>query len=65
MSEFFDGIMQGLSEAIEYELGNLPNVRVHKILRDADEIDTEIANGTAKVYDSPEELFASWGHDDE
>lgn len=31
MNEFFDGIMQGLSEAIEYEKGNLPNVRVHKV----------------------------------
>ena len=31
MNEFFDGIMQGLCEAIEYEKGNLPNLRVHKI----------------------------------
>jgi len=31
MSEFFDGIMQGLGEAIEYERGNLPNVKVRKI----------------------------------
>ena len=31
MNEFFDGIMQGLKEAIEYERGNLPNVRVRKV----------------------------------
>ena len=35
------------------------------LLRDAVEIDTAITNGTAKVYDSLEELFASWRHDDE
>ena len=31
MSEFFEGIKQGLIEAIEYERGNLANVRVRKV----------------------------------
>jgi putative transcriptional regulator len=33
MSEFnlFESIKQGLTEAIEYERGRLPNVRVHKV----------------------------------
>lgn len=31
MSSLFDSIKQGLNEAIEYEQGNLPNVRVDKI----------------------------------
>jgi len=35
------------------------------LLHDAIEIDAAIADGTAKVYDSPEELFASWGRDNE
>ena len=35
------------------------------LLRDAVEIDTALADGTAKVYDSLEELFASWRRDDE
>jgi len=30
------------------------------LLRDAEEIDKELVNGTATVYDTPEELFASW-----
>ena len=33
MSEFFDGIKQGLLEAIEYEKGNLPNVKVHRVVK--------------------------------
>ena len=35
------------------------------LLRDAAEIDTALADGTAKVYDSLEELFTSWRRDDE
>ena len=31
MSRFFESIKQGLNEAIEFERGNLPNVRVDKI----------------------------------
>ncbi|MCL2513071.1 MAG: hypothetical protein FWF08_04135 [Oscillospiraceae bacterium] len=34
------------------------------LLRDAAEIDNAISNGTAKVYDSLDELFASWRRDD-
>ena len=30
------------------------------LLRDAAEIDAAITNGTAKVYATPDELFASW-----
>ena len=30
MSDLFDSITQGLIEAIEYERGNLPDVRVDK-----------------------------------
>jgi DNA-damage-inducible protein J len=30
------------------------------LLLDAAEIDAEIANGTAKVYVTPDELFAEW-----
>jgi len=33
------------------------------LLRDAAEIDTEIVNGTAKVYTTPEEMFKSWKSD--
>ena len=35
------------------------------LLRDAAEIDAAIANGTAKTYDSLDDLFASWRGDDE
>ena len=31
MSNLFESIKQGLNEAIEYERGNLPNVKVDKI----------------------------------
>ncbi|MCL2486631.1 MAG: helix-turn-helix domain-containing protein [Oscillospiraceae bacterium] len=31
MNELFESIRQGLNEAIEYERGNLPDVRVDKI----------------------------------
>ena len=31
MSGLFDSIKQGMNEAIEYERGNLPNVRVDKV----------------------------------
>jgi len=31
MSSMFESIRQGLSEAIEYERGNLPNVKVDRI----------------------------------
>jgi len=31
MSSLFESIKQGLNEAIEYEQGNLPNVKVDKI----------------------------------
>ena len=30
------------------------------LLRDAAEIDAAIANGTAKIYATPDELFAEW-----
>jgi len=30
------------------------------LLRDAEEIDIALNNGTATVYNTPEELFASW-----
>ena len=33
------------------------------LLQDADEIDTAIANGTAKVYNTPDDLFAEWGRE--
>jgi len=32
MSSIFESIKQGLNEAIEYERGNLPNVKVDKIV---------------------------------
>ena len=32
------------------------------LLRDAEEIDAAIANGTAKIYSTPDELFAAWEH---
>lgn len=31
MGEFFESIKQGMIEAIEYERGNLPNVKVRKV----------------------------------
>ena len=31
MSDLFESIKQGLSEAIEYERGNLPDVRIDKL----------------------------------
>ena len=31
MSELFESIKQGLTEAIEYERGNLPDVRIDKL----------------------------------
>ena len=34
-----------------------------ELLRDAAEIDAALANGTAKIYETPEELFASWEND--
>ena len=33
---------------------------VETLLRDADEIDTAITNGKAKIYMTPDELFVSW-----
>ena len=30
------------------------------LLRDAKEIDAAIANGTARTYSTPDELFAAW-----
>ena len=30
------------------------------LLRDAAEIDTEIANGTANVYSTPKKMFKTW-----
>ena len=30
------------------------------LLRDADEIDLAIINGTAKIYETPDELFKTW-----
>ncbi|MCL2343756.1 MAG: type II toxin-antitoxin system RelB/DinJ family antitoxin [Firmicutes bacterium] len=30
------------------------------LLRDADKIDAAIAKGTAKLYKTPDELFAAW-----
>jgi len=35
------------------------------LLRDAAEIDAAIADGTAKVHDSLDELFAAWRRDDD
>ena len=32
------------------------------LLRDAEEIDEAIANGTVKIYSTPDELFAAWEH---
>jgi len=31
LNEFFESIKQGMLEAIEYEKGNLPNVKVRKV----------------------------------
>ncbi|MCL2816357.1 MAG: type II toxin-antitoxin system RelB/DinJ family antitoxin [Oscillospiraceae bacterium] len=52
--------------------GKLPLIEViaepvyaDALLRDSAEIDAEIANGTAKIYDSLDELFASWRREDE
>jgi DNA-damage-inducible protein J len=36
-----------------------------ELLREAAEVDEAIANGTAKVYDDLEELFASWRQKDD
>jgi len=33
---------------------------VNSLLNDAFEIDTEIMNGTAKIYSTPDELFKEW-----
>ena len=38
MNDLFDSIKQGLTEAIEYERGNLPDVRVDKAENDAKSI---------------------------
>jgi DNA-damage-inducible protein J len=35
------------------------------LLRDAAEVDAAIANGTAKIYDSVDELFSAWAAEDE
>ena len=35
------------------------------LLRDALETEAAIKNGTAKIYESPDELFASWEEADE
>ena len=35
------------------------------LLRDAAEIDAAIANGTAKIYATPDELFAAWKSENE
>ena len=35
------------------------------LLRDLDETEEAIRNGTAKIYKTPDELFASWENDDE
>jgi DNA-damage-inducible protein J len=47
--------------------GKLPIVEIigepiyaDALLRDAAEIDAAIANGTAKIYSTPDELFADW-----
>jgi len=34
-----------------------------ELLHDATEADAAIANGTAKIYATPYELFASWEND--
>jgi DNA-damage-inducible protein J len=36
-----------------------------ELLRDAAETDEAIAKGTARIYSSPEELFASWRLEDD
>ena len=36
-----------------------------ELLRDLAEADEAIANGTAKIYNTPEELFAEWEREDE
>jgi DNA-damage-inducible protein J len=38
--------------------------RADELLRDAAEIDEAIANGTAKVYSDPYEMFAEWRRED-
>jgi DNA-damage-inducible protein J len=35
------------------------------VLRDISETETAIANGSAEIYQSPDELFASWENDKE
>ncbi len=35
------------------------------ILRDVSETEESIRNGTAKVYKTPDELFAAWNKEDE
>ena len=37
----------------------------NELLHDAAEIDAMINAGTAKIYETPYELFASWENDDE
>jgi DNA-damage-inducible protein J len=34
------------------------------LLRDAAEIDAAIANGTAEIYSTPEELFKAWNSEE-
>ena len=36
----------------------------NELLRDAAEIDAKIADGTAKIYETPDELFMSWEKED-
>ncbi|MCL2638577.1 MAG: type II toxin-antitoxin system RelB/DinJ family antitoxin [Oscillospiraceae bacterium] len=50
---------------IPFEVASNPiYAHADELLREAAEIDEAIANGTAKVYNSLEELFASWREED-
>lgn len=35
------------------------------VLRDISEVEKAVKNGTAKVYKTPDDLFAAWEQDDE
>ena len=46
-------------------IGDPAYIYKDELLRDLAEADEAIAGGAAKIYDTPEELFAEWEREDE
>lgn len=63
-AEITDDTEMKLSEADKFTEQS-ESAYADALLRDAAEVDAAIANGTTKVYDSLDELFASWRCNDE